>query len=830
MSLFRDFRIAVRHLLQVPVFTSIALIILALGIGATTAVFSVVEGVLLRSLPFPHSAQLVTLSDILHGAKTKHGEIGVTAQDVKNYMRDTHSFDALGGYQQSTLELSGVGDPVAINTTRMSAGAFSALQVSPMIGRLYSQNEDDTHERLVVLSYSFWQSRFHADRNVLGTKLFLDRNPYTVVGVMPPSFEFPLVAGHLNRTELWVPLSLEQSELTGGGVASWSFAMVGRLKDGISTEQAANDADQVARETMQGYPAFMSSLRITPILHPLQEAAVSQARPLIRTLFLAVLVILAIACANLAGLQLVRAIRKRREIAVRMALGASGGVLLRQSLVENLVLSGGGAVLGLGLAAVLVRVGVAFLPENLPRINEIGLDWPLVWFALGLAVLTGVACGLAAAFASIHTNVSETLKESGRTGSHGSGHGRLRSALVIGEIAIALVLLTASGLLFRSFEKMREVSLGFRPDHSLVASYSLPSNQYSTQTAIDAFHRELLRRLQELPGVENAALSSFLPVTNSAINTNSAFVADGGTQARDGGIDMATAFAVEGNYFQAVGTSLLRGRPFTEADSPKSQLVAIVSKRLAEQSWPGQDPIGKRIRVGTQQMQTPWMNVVGEVDDVKENAPDTLAKQQFYQPIAQSKASLGTIASPDMLNGDVGYIVVRTSIPPEQMLNLLRSTVASIDPQLALTQLQTMEHAMSESEAPRRFNTVVIASFAALAIGLAILGIYSVMAFSVALRVQELAIRIALGSQRAGIFVLILSSGVKLALVGCLLGVVGAIATGRLITSLLFGVTPFDPVAMISAITLVLILASMASLIPAIRAARTNPDQVLRGS
>jgi putative ABC transport system permease protein len=829
MSFIRDLRIAVRHLLQVPVFTTIALMILALGIGATTAVFSLVEGVLLRGLPFPHPAQLVTLSDILHGAKTKHGEIGVTSQDVKNYMRDTHSFDALGGYQQLTLELSGVGDPVAINTTRMSAGAFSALQVSPMIGRLYSQNEDDTHERLVVLSYSFWQSRFHADRNVLGTKLFFDRNPYIVVGVMPPSFEFPLVAGHLNRTELWIPLSLEQAELTGGGAASWSFAMVGRLKDGISKEQARDDAERVAGETMRGYPAFMSSLRITPVLHSLQEATVSQARPLIRALFLSVLVILAIACANLAGLQLVRAIRKRRDFAVRLALGANAGVLLRHALVENLVLSGAGAMLGLGLATVLVRVGVAFLPENLPRINEIGLDWPLVWFALALAILTGVTCGLAAAFASINTNVSETLKESGRTGSHGSGHGRLRSALVVGEIAIALVLLTASGLLFRSFEKMREVSLGFRPDHSLVASYSLPSKQYSTQTAIDVFHRELLRRLQELPGVQDAALSSFLPVTNSAINTNSAFVADGGTQARDGGIDLATAFAVEGNYFQAVGTPLLRGRLFTEGDSAKSQLVAIVSRKLAEQSWPGQDPIGKRIRLGTRQMQTPWMNVVGEVDDVKENAPDTLPKQQFYQPIAQSKAALGAIASPDILNGDFGYIVLRTSTPPEQMLNLLRSTVASIDPQLALTQLQTMEHAMSESEAPRRFNTVVIASFAALAVGLAVLGIYSIMAFSVALRVQELAIRIALGSQRAGIFALILSSGVKLALAGCLLGVLGAIATARLIGSLLFGISPFDPVAMISAITLVLILASMASLIPAIRAARTNPIHVLRG-
>jgi putative ABC transport system permease protein len=827
-SLFRDLRIAVRQLLKSPGFVATAVVTLALGIGATTAIFSIVEGVLLRPLPFPQSDRLMVLADIIQGVEVGgNGEAGVTVPDIRNYTRDTHSFTSLGGYQGASYELSGAGDPAIVNASRMSGGVLPALEVQPLIGRVFTQQEDDQRQQVVVLSYSTWQSRFQGDKNILGKKILLDRKPYVVIGVMPRNFEFPLNPGHLNRSELWVPISFTPQELSVASSANWSYQMVGRLKPDVSTAQAVDDAGRVARDTIRNYPAFMATgFSMHPVVRPLSEETVEQARPLIRTLFLAVAVVLLIACANLAGLLLVRAIRRRREIAVRLALGASSATLLWQAMLESLVLSVSGGLVGLVLAAVALRVGVSLLPETLPRVNEIGLDWQVVCFALGLAVLTGVICGLAPAFASIRTSVNDTLKEGGRTGTSGGGHARLRSALVISEIAVALVLLAASGLLLRSFEKMREVDLGFQPDHTLTASYSLPREKYATQVAVDEFNHELERRLQQLPGVKSAGMTSFLPASGN--NSNSVFVAEGYVPLKDAGMDLATMVQVEGDYFRAMGIPLLHGRYFTPDDKEGAQLVVIVNHMLAEKSWPGQNPIGKRVRLGTQTMQTPWAVVIGEVADVKENSPDQPLKQQYYTTVAQSEAMAGVLASPTDLNGNNGYIAVRTAMPPEQMENVLRTTVRAIDPQLPLTQVQTMEHAISDSEAPRRFNTALISSFAALAVLLAVLGIYSVIAFSVALRVQEMAIRMALGSQRSGIVRIVVASGAKLAAVGCVIGLVGAFAASHLLGSFLFGVSAVDPLVLTLAAVVLLLLTLTASLLPARRAASVDLTRTLR--
>jgi putative ABC transport system permease protein len=826
-TLYQDLKIAVRHLLKSPGFAVTAVLMLALGIGATTAIFSIVEGVLLRPLPFPESDRLMVLADILVDANiSDNGEAGVTVPDIRNYMRDTHSFTSLGGYIGAGYELSGAGDPAMVNATRMSGGVLPALGVQPLLGRYFTQDEDDKRQEVAVLSYATWQSRFQGDQNILGKKILLDRKPYEVIGVMPRNFEFPLRPGHLNRSELWVPISFTTQELTPTSAANWSYSMVGRLKPGVTATQAASDAGSVAKETMRNYPPFMAGIGIRPVVRPLHEETVEEARPLVRTLFFAVAVVLLIACANLAGLLLVRAIRMRRETAVRLALGASAGALLWQTMLESLVLSVAGGLAGLIFASITLRVGAGLLPETLPRINEIGLDWPVVGFALGLAVLTGVICGLAPAFAAIRTNVNDTLKEGGRTGTSGGGHARLRSALVITEIAVALVLLTASGLLLRSFEKMREVDLGFRPDHTLAASYGLPRKQYATQTAIDAFNHELLRRLQQLPGVKSVGLTSFLPASGN--NSNSVFVAEGYVPQKDAGMDLATTISVEGDYFQAMGIPLLRGRFLTEDDKEGAQLAVVVNRKLAEQSWPGQDPIGKRLRLGTQAMATPWAIVVGEVADVKEGSPDSEGKQQYYFNVAQSEQLAGSLASPTDLNGDSGYIALRTAMPPEQMENALRATVRSIDAQLPLNQVQTLEHAISDREAPRRFNTTLISSFAAIAVLLAVLGIYSVIAFSVALRVQEMAIRMALGSQRVGIVRLVVASGVRLAVVGCAVGLVGAWAASHLLQRFLFGVRAFDPMILALAAGVLLVLTGVASLLPARRAASVELTDALR--
>ena len=799
---------------------------LALGIGATIAVFSIVEGVLLRPLPFPDSGRLVALTDVLEGPGISgNGEQGVTAPDIRNYLRGTHSFDALGGYQPIQYELTGIGEPAIVNAARMSSGVFETLAVRPLMGRWFTPAEDEQKQTLAVLSYPTWRNRTNADPAILGKKILLNRRPYVVVGVMPESFEFPLLPGHLSRSELWVPLSLTDYELTTRAGA-WEYFMVGRLKREVTPAQAAADAAATAAETVRQHPMEMGAYKMHPVVRPLRDDTVESARPLVRTLFLAVLVVLLIVCANLAGLLLVRAIRRQREIAVRLALGASASTLLRQALVESLTLSVTGGALGLLLAAIALRIGAGALPESLPRIAEIHLDLRVAGLALLLALLTGLLCGLAPAFAAIGTRFNDTLKEGGRTGTSGGSHGRLRSILVIAEIAVALILLAASGLLLRSFARMRQVDLGFNPVQAVVAFYGLPAEQYRTQAQIDAFNRELLRRLRAVPGVEAAGMTSLLPATGNA--SPSVFIADGYAPSLEGH-DLAIPMAVEGDYFQAMGIPLLRGRYLSDADAAGAQLVTVVNRRLAEQSWPGQDPIGRRIRLGTAQMPTRWLTVVGEVAGVKEDSPDAPATQQLYERADQVIPAAGAMAAPSDVAGYGGAIVVRSAMPPEQAQDALRATVRSIDPQLPLARVQTMTEAVSAIEAPRRFNTVVLTAFATAAMLLAVLGIYSVIAFSVALRNQEMAIRMALGSQRSGILRLILASAAKLAAIGCVIGIVGALAASRLLQSFLFGVSPFEPLVLTAAAALLMLLVLAAATPPALRASAIEPVRALRG-
>lgn len=827
-KLFFDLRFVVRQLAKSPGFAITAVLMLAFGIGATTAIFSIVEAVILRPLPFPQSEQVVALSDRLDGVNVGgNNEVGVTVPDIRAYTRQTKSFSALGGYQGTGFELSGMGEPAQVNAARLTAGVFGALGVSPQLGRVFTADEDEHSQQVAVLSYAAWVNRFHRDEQIIGKKILLDRKTYVVIGVMPRTFEFPLYAGQLNRVELWVPMSFRADELQPQSGANWSYQMVGRLKPGVTAKQAEADAEVVAQEIMRNYPAMMANMHISAMVLPLREDTTEQTKPLLRTLFMAVAVVLLIACVNLAGLMLVRAIRRQREVAVRLALGARASALLRQAILESLVLSMSGGALGLLLAATALRVGKSLLPESLPRINEIGLNWNVVGFALALGVVTGLVCGLVPAFAAMRTNVNANLKEGGRSGSEGGGHARLRSALVVAEIAIALVLLTASCLLLRSFEKMRSVDLGYRPDHVTTASYGLPQKEYEKQSQVDTFNRELLLRLNQLPGVTATGLTSLLPAGGA--NNHQTFVVEGYVPPKGADMNLATVTQVIGNFFPTMGIPLLRGRLFTEADRHGSQLALIVNQTMARHYWPGQDPIGKRLRIGTPEMQTPWLTVVGEVADVKLTSPDDPSIEQYYIAADQAVDAAGSLAQPTDLSGNYGSIVLRSVLPPEQMENALRSTVRSIDPLLPLTQVQTMEQAVAQSEAPRRFNTVLIGSFAFAAVLLAVLGIYSVIAFSVASRMQEMAIRVALGSQRGAIIRLVLQSGAKLAVVGCVIGLAGAAAASGLLRSMLFGVSPFDPLMMSVAAVAVLLLAVAASALPALRAATTDPVRALRG-
>jgi predicted permease len=825
-GLLLNLRLALRQLRRTPGFALTVVLTLALGIGATTAIFSLVEGVLLRPLPFHDPASLISISDSLN-AESLVDDAGVTAAEIRSYLHDTTSFGSLGGYTGTSYELSGRGEPAMVNATRMTAGVFPTLAVAPSMGRVFTQQEDDGHATVAVLSYHVWQSRFHGDPNILGNKILLDRKPYVVIGVMPRNFEFPLVAGRLNQSELWVPMSFTPDELSPTSAANWGYNMVGRLKPGLSLEQANQDADRVAREVMRNFPPEFKQIHITAHVNSLKESTVKAGKPLVHILMYAVLVVLLIACLNVAGLLLVRAIRRRRELAVRLALGASPRALLGNSLMEGILLSGTGGVIGLLLAAIALKITVPLLPESMPRIDGIHLDAGVVFFALVLALLTGALCGLAPAFAAIRTRVNENLKEGGRTGSAGGSHGRLRSALVVTEIAVALVLLTTAGALVRSFQKMRDVDPGFRADHVLVAGYNLPSQQYPNPTASDAFNRSLLDRLQAMPGIVAAGITNVLPA--SGFQGGGAYVLDetAHDDASGGQLKIAPWSASEGKYFQAMGIRLVQGRLFNADDKQGAPLVALVNLKLANRFWPKGDVIGRRLRVGTPESKTPWVTIVGVVENTKMNALDAPDTEQIYAPAQQMISMFGQFAPKDQ-GGFNGFIVLRSTLPPEQMTNALRSTVATLDPQLALQQMQTMDEALSSSEAPRRFNTSLVSVFAFGALLLATIGVYAVIAFSVSMRAQEMAIRMALGSHRGEIVRLVLTSGAKLAAIGCAAGLIGAIAISRLLGSILFNVSATDPLILTGSIATMIVLSLVACAIPAQRAASANPVDALR--
>jgi putative ABC transport system permease protein len=825
-SLLRELAYALRQLRRSPAFTLMAVLTLGFGIGAASAIFSIVEGVLLRPLPFPDPSRLVVLADVVEGVDYGDDVPGVTARGVLTYMRDTNSFSDLGGYQPSTYEFSGVGEPEQIYASRQTASIFRTLGVSPLIGRTFTREEDESSVPVAVLSYKMWHNRFHGDPNVLGQKILLDRKPYEVIGVMPRQFEFPLAPGRLYRSELWIPMSLTPADLSQGS-PGWSFYMVGRLKPGVTIAQAQQDSAAAALEIMRNFPPALAAYRIHPLVQPIDETIVSQARPLIRTLFWSVMVVLFIACTNLTALLLVRTIRRRREISVRLALGATSGALIRQSLIEVSVLAAAGGVVGLLLAWTALRLGIGLLPETFPRVSSIGLDWHVVLFTLGLVALTSLLCGLVPALVATRANVNDALKEGGRTGSAGGSSARLRSILVVSELAVALVLLTASGLLLRSFEKMRAVDLGFHSDHMLTAHYDLPRRQYSTQPDVDAFDRSLREKLEELPGVQAVGITTLLPAAGQNIRTT--FIPEGYVPPKGAGLNLVWESQLIGNYFAAAGIPLIRGRDFTEADNATAPLVAIVNRVLAERYWPGEDPVGKRLHFGSSQAGTrPWLRVVGEIGNVKELAADSPTMNQIYVPVSQAISDAGQFATSEMLVGNSASVIVRGQQPPEQLIEMLQAMVRSIDPQLPLTQVEAMQSVIEDGQMTRWFGTALVSSFAVAAVLLALLGIYGIMAFSCALRTQEMAIRMALGSSRSSVMRLVLSSGAKLGLAGCGIGTLAAIFVTRLLRSLLFEVDAFDPVVMLMAAFSIFMLAVLASLIPAHRAASVEPLEALR--
>ena len=820
-SLANDLRYSLRRLAKARWYSLTVILMLAFGVGACTTMFSLIEGILLRPLPFQNPDRLVQLGEHVGN----NPGIGATARDIGAYAAGADAFASIGGFTGKAFELAGGPVPEMIPAARLTASVFPTLGVQPIVGRVFTQQEDDARAQVAVISYALWTDRFHRDPRVTGASIQLNRKTYTIIGVMPSEFEFPLQAGRLDQAQLWIPMSLTPQELSDEEAGDWAYQIVARLKPGVNISQAAQDADRVARQIMRNFPANMSNIHIRGDVRLLSEVLTGDVRPLLRVLFAAVLVVLLIACANVTILMLVRAIRSHRDHALRLALGARSATVLREAIVEGSLLSLAGGFLGLAFAAGALRVALRLWPDFMPRVDSISVDAVVALFAFGVAFLTGVACSLAPAFVALRTNPMLALKQSGGTGAAAFGHARIRSALAIAEIAIALLLLTVTGAFLRSYRNMLAVDPGFRPEHVLVAGYQLPATQYPTDAAIDAFNKAAIDRLSTMPGVLSAGIGSTLPSSgNSGL---SAYTLDG-ERLEGWKLRFAAFDAIYGDYFESLGIPLLAGRTFTVNDRPDSPLVVIVSQSMAQHSWPGQNPIGKRMHVGNPKKGLPWATVVGVVGNTRIGARDEKGNDQWYVPAQQPAILNGLQSAQPRTVPAGGFIVLRAALPPQQMIETLHQTIGQIDPLLALDQVQPMNDVLSRTEAPRRFMTELIAGFGFAAMALAFTGIYAVMSFAVSLRRLEIAIRMAVGAQRDSIALLVLRSGARLALVGCGIGIIGSLAASRFVQSFLFGITATNPWVYLVGVVLMMLVAALASVLPAARAAAADPIRALR--
>ncbi|HEY1580990.1 MAG TPA: ADOP family duplicated permease, partial [Terracidiphilus sp.] len=663
-------RYGLRQLRKSPAFALTAILTLALGIGGMTAVFSVVEAVLLRPLPFKDSGQLLSLHERV--GEDIPRDFNVSAPDVLIFQRESKAFTGAGGYVGAAFDVTGAGAPFHAAAERVSASLFSVLGIDPLLGRNFTQQEDENSVPVTVISYALWRERFHSDPGVLGKTIDLDRRPYTIIGVTPRSFEFPLDAGRLSHRDLWVPMSFTAVEKKSEG-ENYDYGLVARLKPGLSLTQAQIDIDRVIASIQPGYTAI-AGLHVYGYFRTLKEETVRKARPLLNMLLGAAGLILLIACVNLANLLLVRATGRRREFGVRLALGAARRILLKQLLTESLLLSAIGGAVGIVLAAILVRAAALALPDSLPRLDQIAIRWPMFAAAFGFIGITGLLCGVAPALAGMRTDILDSLRDGGQGAGRGRSQHRLQSALVTVEITLAMLLLVASGLLLRSFRKMLETDPGFQPQHVLTASLSLPRHDYPTQQKVDAFYAELQRKVETVPGVQLVGFSSNIPIVGQ--NGGRLITPQGHVRSAGEGFLIASTYLVQGNYFQALHIPLIRGRYFDARDEQAgAPLTAIISQSFAERNFHGRDPISLQMKVGDKfDSPMPAMTVVGVVGDVKQDALDQPTVDQMYEPVSQAAAALGPMAAMLGVAGNMD-VVIRTSEDPALLAPILEKIV-----------------------------------------------------------------------------------------------------------------------------------------------------------
>jgi putative ABC transport system permease protein len=805
-----NLRYAVNMLRRSPGFATIAILILGLGIGANTAIFTLVDTVLLRPLPYHDPARLVMLWQSL----PQRGlvQVPVSQADFEDFQKQSRSFENMAAIyiDKEEFGLTGVGDPEQVRGMPVSANLFSILGVQPMLGRDFLPGEDQAgNENKVILSYGLWQRRFGGDRGVIGKTITLDRQPRTVVGVMSHGFNFPPpmhfgVGDVPAGKELWVPCVVDKANRD-----YHPLGIVARLKSGVSVRQASAEASTLARAIAKAYPK--SNDGIGANVSAMQEQVVSNVRPALVVLFGAVGCVLLIACVNVANLLLARSAGRRKELAVRAALGASRVDLIQQMLLENFALAIPGGVLGVLLALWSTDLLRSLTKSNLPRLDELSASPTVLGFAAVLCLLTGLAAGLVPAFSASRVDLNESLKVAGRTLA-GARHNTLRNSLVIAQISLALLLLTGAGLLIRSFRQLLHVDPGFQSNNLLTMELRLPNSRYDKAVQLAAFETQLLERLRALPGVVSAGAVNSLPI--AGFQGASIISIEGRPSPKSFAAGMLVGQRViSPDYFASMHTPLLAGRDFTFRDAQGATPVAIINQALATRYFPGENPLGKRIKID--EASEEWQTIVGITASMHHSGLGADADPEIFSPYLQNPWT--TMA-----------FLVRTRGNPEDLSAAVRSQLWAIEKEQPISRMSTMDRILADSLAGRRLNLILLASFAGVALLLALIGIYGVISYAVAQRTGEIAIRMALGARRFSVWKLVLWQGAALSAAGIVIGIVASLALTRLMSTMLFHVRPMDPLTLASVAAVVLATALLATFLPARRATRIDPMEALR--
>jgi predicted permease len=806
-TFLQDIRFGTRMLVKNPGFTIVAVLTLALGIGANAAIFSVVDAVLLRPLAYRDADRLVT---ILH-----HGDNPVAVANYIDWRDQSRSFEAMGAADSWSANLSGIDSPEHILGLKVTQSLLPLLGVEPQLGRLFVAGEDQQgSEHEVILSYGLWQRRFASDSKVLGKVITLDGEPYTVLGVMPRTFKFaPFWA---TRAEMWVPNAFGDRIHNRGGNSLRIFA---RLKRDVALSEARAEIATIAARLEQKFPGTNRDIVVTP----LKQNVVGQVQAPLLLLLGAVGFVLLIACANVAHMLLARSATRQKEIAVRTALGAPRMRVIRQFLTENLLLAAMGASAGALLAVWGTRALVALSPAFLPRVDTIRMDARVVLFLIAVTVLTGLVFGLAPAMHASAVNLTDTLKDGGRGGSDGHGRNRLRSFLVASEFALALILLIGAGLMVRSFFALQSIDPGFNPNRVLSMAVSVAGTQESEPHRRAIFYQQLVERVRALPGVEAAGGINHLPLAGDMWGWP--FAIEGRAKPLPGESPSAVYRIVMPGYFETMRLPVLRGREIAATDDPSAPGVVLINETAARKYWLGENPLGKHIAFDDDKTASPtWLTVIGMVRDAKQENWAEAPYPEVYLAALQNRGFLGERES----HASYITLVVRTRGNPSALLGTIKNTVWTFDRNLAISEILTMDDVVAEANAEPRFEMALLGVFAGVALILAAVGIYGVMSYSVARRTQEIGIRISLGASRSDVLRLVARQGMVLALAGSAAGIVGALLLSRLMTKLLYGVLPTDPVTFTVVAVLLTLVALAANYLPARRATRVDPIVALR--